>query len=266
MSRPIIALLTDFGLRDHYVGSMKGAMLSICADAALVDITHDVPAHDVRAGSAVLAAAYLDFPPGTVFAVVVDPGVGSSRRGIAIEAGRYRFVGPDNGVFSAVLARTPPDRVVELTSADYAKPEISRTFEGRDRFAPAAAWLATGVPIERLGDAVAIGTLTKLVLAVPTITQADIAGEVVRVDRFGNLITNVDRRVFDALSGGRPMTVHAAGRAIPVVHTYADVPGGSLCSVFGSTHHLEIAVNTGSAAALLAIGAGARVVISPARD
>lgn len=266
MARSIIALLTDFGVRDHYVASMKAAILGICPDAAIVDVTHDIAPQDVRAGSAVLAAAYLDFPPDTIFVAVVDPGVGSARRAIAAEVGRHRFVGPDNGLFSGVFARTAPARVVELTSPEYAKPDISRTFEGRDRFAPAAAWLATGVPIERLGSAVAIDTLTRLTMAAPTLGSSDIGGEVARVDHFGNLITNVDRRVFDALAGDRPMIVRAGGRAIPVVRTYADVPAGALCAVFGSTRHLEIAVNTGNAAALLGMGVGARVVISPARD
>lgn len=266
MARPIIALLTDFGLHDHYVGSMKGAILGIAPDAAIVDITHDVAAHDIHAGSVVLAASYLDFPAGTVFVTVIDPGVGSARRGIAVEAGGYGFVGPDNGTFSGVFARTPPDRAVELTSRDYARPEISRTFEGRDRFAPAGAWLASGVPLERLGQPIGHDSLTRVTFPAPTIGPAEIGGEIVRVDRFGNLITNVDRRVFDVLSAGRPMIVHAAARAIPTVRTYSDVPRGALCALFGGTHHLEIAANTASAAALLGIGAGARVVISPARD
>ncbi len=115
MSRPIIALLTDFGLRDHYAGTMKGVALGICPDATLVDISHEVPAHDVLAGALELAASYRYFPAGTVFLVVVDPGVGSSRRGIAAEAGEHRFVAPDNGVLTMALAETPPGRAVELT-------------------------------------------------------------------------------------------------------------------------------------------------------
>lgn len=266
MARPIIALLTDFGTADHYVGSMKGAILAICQDAAIVDITHDVPAHDVRAGASALAAAFLDFPPGTVFVAVVDPGVGSARRGLAAEAGPYWFVGPDNGILSAVFARATPDRIVELTSGSYARPEISRTFEGRDRFAPAAAWIARGVPMERLGPPIETAAITRLDVKAPRVTAEEIDGEVERADRFGNLITNVDRRVFEAFSAGRPMAVHVGGRTIPVVATYADVPPGSLCSLFGSTHHLEIAANTGNAAALLGLSVGARVVVFPARD
>ena len=151
MARPIVALLTDFGTTDHYVGAMKGVVLGICPEAAVVDISHDVPAHDVLTAGLELAAAYRYFPAGTVFLAVVDPGVGSSRRGLAAEAGDYRFVAPDNGVLTAVFRETPPKRVVELTERRYARPTVSRTFEGRDRFAPGAAWLAKGVQLPALG-------------------------------------------------------------------------------------------------------------------
>src|SRR6266536_891695 len=151
MAKPIIALLTDFGTRDHYAGTMKGVALGICPDATLVDISHDVPAHDVLAGALELAASYRYFPAATVFLVVVDPGVGSTRRGIAADAGDYKFVAPDNGVLTVVLDEHPPRRVVELTERKYARPTVSRTFEGRDRFAPAAAWLAKGIELSALG-------------------------------------------------------------------------------------------------------------------
>src|SRR5206468_10585088 len=151
MFRPVIALLTDFGTRDHYAGTMKGVALGICPDATLVDISHELPAHDILTGALELAAAYRYFPAGTIFLVVVDPGVGSTRRGIAAESGEYRFVAPDNGVLTAALADHPPKRVVELTERKYARPTVSRTFEGRDRFAPAAAWLAKGIDLVALG-------------------------------------------------------------------------------------------------------------------
>src|SRR6184192_558518 len=128
MSRPVIALVTDFGTRDHYAGTMKDVALGICPDATLVDITHDVPPHDVLAGALELAACYRYFPAGTVFLVVVDPGVGSARRGIAADAGDYRFVAPDNGVLTLVFRETAPKRVVELTERRYARPSVSRTF------------------------------------------------------------------------------------------------------------------------------------------
>src|SRR5437868_2919801 len=151
MARPLLALLTDFGTRDHYAGTMKGVALGICPDATLVDISHEVPPHDVLAGALELAASYRFFPPGTIFLVVVDPGVGSARRGIAADTGDYRFVAPDNGVLTAVLDEHAANRVVELTERKYARPTVSRTFEGRDRFAPAAAWLAKGIDLAAFG-------------------------------------------------------------------------------------------------------------------
>src|SRR5262245_49335279 len=194
MPRPIVALLTDFGTRDHYAGTLKGVVLSVCPEATLVDIGHDVPAHDVLAGALELAACYRYFPAGTVFLVVVDPGVGSSRRGIAADVGDYRFVAPDNGVLSAVFLESPPKKVVELTERKYSRPTVSRTFEGRDRFAPAAGYLAKGVTLVSLGKSIA--NYQTIDLPQPSISGKELAGEVLRVDRFGNLITNIDRRTF----------------------------------------------------------------------
>src|SRR5918994_6348034 len=153
MSRPIVAFLTDFGMKDHYVGTMKGVLLGICPDATLVDISHEIPAHDVLSGALELAAAYRYFPKGTIFLAVVDPGVGSSRRGLAAETGDYKRVAPDNGVLTAVFREAAPKKVVELTERRYARPTVSRTFEGRDRFAPAAAWIAKGIQLTAFGRA-----------------------------------------------------------------------------------------------------------------
>src|SRR5438094_9420177 len=198
MARPVIALLTDFGSRDHYAGTMKGVALGICPDATLVDITHEVPPHDVLAGALELAAAYKYFPAGTIFLVVVDPGVGSTRRGIAADTGDFKFVAPDNGVLTSVLDEHPAKKVVELTERKYARPTVSRTFEGRDRFAPAAAWLAKGIELSALGRPA--GAVTRLDVPKPTVGADRIDGQVLRVDRFGNLITNIDRRTFDRLA------------------------------------------------------------------
>src|ERR1700738_5025918 len=174
MARPVIALLTDFGMRDHYVGTMKGVMLGICPDITFVDISHDLAPHDVLAGALELAAAYRYFPVGTIFLVVVDPGVGSTRRGIAAEAGDYGCVAPDNGVLTAVLDEHPPKRVVELTERKYSRPTVSRTFEGRDRFAPAAAWIAKGVDLSTLGRSA--GDYQRVAIPVPDVTGESIAG------------------------------------------------------------------------------------------
>src|SRR5215203_3956586 len=211
MSRPVIALLTDFGTRDHYAGTMKGVALGICPDATLVDVSHDLPPHDVVAGALELAASYRYFPSGTIFLVVVDPGVGSTRRGIAVESGDYKFVAPDNGVLTAVLEEQPAKRVVELTERKYARPTVSRTFEGRDRFAPAAAWLAKGIDLTALGRSA--GSIHRLDIPQPHLAADRIDGEVLRVDRFGNLITNIDRRAFEKLAGGE-LDIHVGTRTI----------------------------------------------------
>jgi S-adenosylmethionine hydrolase len=256
MARPTVALLTDFGTRDHYAGTLKGVVLSVCPDATLVDIGHEVPAHDVLAGALELAACYRYFPRGTIFLVVVDPGVGSARRGIAAEAGDYKFVAPDNGVLSAVFLESPPKKVVELTERKYSRPTVSRTFEGRDRFAPAAGFLAKGIPLVSLGKS--ISNYHVIVLPRPAVDGRELRGEVVRVDRFGNLITNIDRRTFDQFAGGGALAVDIGGRDIQrIVATYAEAPAGELCALFGSTDHLEVAINAGDAAAALGLGRGA---------
>ena len=264
MGRPVIALLTDFGTRDHYAGAMKGVVLGICPDVTLVDISHDVPPHDVVAGALELAACYRYFPPGAVFLAVVDPGVGSTRRGIAAEAGEYKFVGPDNGVLSVVFDETPPKRVVELTERRYARPTVSRTFEGRDRFAPAAAWLAKGVELSAFGRPA--GPLHRLELPRPRVGSDVIVGEVVRVDRFGNLVTNIDRKAFEKLGSverAAALEIRVGPHQVAkVVSTYADAEAGEICALFGSSDHLEIAANGASAAARLDVGRGAAVHVA----
>jgi S-adenosyl-L-methionine hydrolase (adenosine-forming) len=260
MARPVIAFLTDFGTRDHYAATMKGVALGICPDATLVDITHEVPAHDVLAGALELAAAYKYFPAGTVFLVVVDPGVGSKRRGIAMEAGDYKFVAPDNGVLTVALDDHAPKKAVELTERRYARPTVSRTFEGRDRFAPAAAWLAKGIDLAALGRTA--GPLERLDIPQPQVEVDQITGQVLRVDRFGNLVTNIDRKTFEKLTEA-PLEIRAGAHEVSkVVSAYADAAPGDVCALFGSTDHLEIAVNGASAAALLDLGRGATVHVA----
>ncbi len=258
--RPVIALLSDFGTRDHYAGTMKGVMIGICPDVTLVDITHEITPHDVMEGALQLAASCRYFPPGTIFLAVVDPGVGSSRRGIAAEAGDYRFVAPDNGVLTAALRDAPPKRVVELTERRYARPTVSRTFEGRDRFAPAAAWLAKGIQLSALGRTVA--TYHQLDIPQPQTGEQQLAGVVLLVDRFGNLVTNVDRRTFESFARGQGVALNVGGHAVArIVATYSDIRAGEVCGLFGSSDHLELAVNGGNAAQALGVSRGARVEI-----
>jgi hypothetical protein len=261
--RPVIALLTDFGTRDHYGGTMKGVILGICPDVTLVDLTHDIAPHDVLDGALQLAAAVKYFPAGTIFVAVVDPGVGSARRGIGVEAGDYRFVAPDNGLLSVVLRELPVRRVVELTERRYARPTVSRTFEGRDRFAPAAAWLARGIQLQAFGRPVS--DYRQIDVPVPLESDGRLVGAVLRVDRFGNLVSNIDRRSFEKFAGqADPSAVElTAGNAVirRIVATYADIPSGETGGLFGSTDHLEIAANSGSAAEILGLSRAAVVVV-----
>jgi len=259
--RPVIALLTDFGTGDHYAGAMKGVILGICPDATLVDITHDIPPHDVTAGALELAASYKYFPAGTIFVAVVDPGVGSARRGVAADTGDYRFVAPDNGVLTQVLREAPAKKIVELTERRYARPTVSRTFEGRDRFAPAAGWLAKGTQLAALGRPVA--DIHRLDIPVAEAGPDSIRGVVLRVDRFGNLVTNIDRKTVERLGQGGAMTIDAAGQRIErLVATYAELPADGVGALFGSTDHLELAAPSSSAAERLGLGRGAVVTVA----
>jgi hypothetical protein len=258
--RPLIALLTDFGTRDHYAGAMKGVILSLCPEATLVDLTHDVPAHDVLAGALELAASYKYFPSGTVFIAVVDPGVGSARRGIAAETADYRFVAPDNGVLTAVLRESPARKVVELTERRYARPTVSRTFEGRDRFAPAGAWLAKGIQLSALGRPVA--DIQRLDIPAPDVSADLIRGVVLRVDRFGNLVTNLDRKSVEHLAHGGSISIEAGPHRIErLVATYAELPADGIGALFGSTDHLELAAAAASAAERLGLGRGTSIIV-----
>jgi S-adenosyl-L-methionine hydrolase (adenosine-forming) len=265
MSRPVLALLSDFGLRDHYVGSMKAAALSVCPDLTLVDITHDIAPHDVLDGALQLAASFRYFPAGTVFVAVVDPGVGSARRGIAAEAGEYRFVAPDNGLLTAVFNETPPKRIVELTERRYFRPTVSRTFEGRDRFAPAAAWLLRGVELNALGRPVHDPVL--LDLPRPEVRDDELHGRIVQEDRFGNLITNIDRRTFEKVTARHEFTITVTagdGQEIAIgrlATTYAEIPEDQVCALFGSADHLELAARSARASARIGVGAGAAIVV-----
>jgi S-adenosylmethionine hydrolase len=238
---------------------MRGVALGICPEATLVDITHEIAPQDIVGGAMELAAAYKFFPDGTVFLCVVDPGVGSARRAIAALAGAHAFVAPDNGLLSMVFREVTPTAVVELAEPKYARPSISRTFEGRDRFAPAAAWLARGVALTELGPPAA--NWQQLDVPEPRVEDGRLSGVVMRVDRFGNLVTNIDRRTFDAFAGARPVRIGVADGVVARVSTYAEGVQGSACALFGSTEHLEIAVAGGSASERLGLTRGAPVVV-----
>lgn len=256
MPRPIIALLSDFGTRDHYSGVMKGVVLGICPDVTLIDVSHEIPPHDIAFAAREIAATYKYFPVGTIFVVVVDPGVGTARRGIAADAADRKFVAPDNGVLSAVFQEAAPKRVVELTERRYARPTVSRTFEGRDRFAPAAAFLAKGIHLEAFGRTVT--DYHTLDLGLPQLDGSVLRGQVVRIDRFGNVVTNLDRRSCEKLTvGASAVQLSVGGQTINrIVSTYADLASGEIGALFGSTDHLECAAPSAHAADRLGVAAG----------
>lgn len=259
MARPVVALLSDFGTHDHYAGVMKAVVLGLAPDVSLVDISHELPAHDVMAGALELAASYKFFPAGTIFLVVVDPGVGTARRGLVAEAGDWKFVAPDNGVLTGVFLEAPPKKVVELTERRYARPTVSRTFEGRDRFAPAAGWLAKGgIQLNAFGRA--ITDYCMLDLPRPQQDGATLRGVVTRIDRFGNVVTNLDRRSCEKLANGGGLHVVLDGREVArIVSTYSEIGPEELGALFGSTDHLEVASRAASAALRLQVQPGAPV-------
>ncbi len=191
IKRPVLAFLTDFGSTDGYIGTMKGVVLAITMDVHLVDITHDVPPQRVATGAWLLATSYRYFPKGTIYVCVVDPGVGSVRHPIALHAGDWFFVGPDNGLFSYILAEQPVHEAVMLSNSAYHLAHVSTTFHGRDVFAPVAAHIAAGVSLSELGPHIEPATLQRLDLGLPIRRGEEILAQVIHIDHFGNLITSI---------------------------------------------------------------------------
>lgn len=256
----VVTLTTDFGLRDPYVAIMKGVILGLVPDARLVDITHGVDSHDIVGAALVLEAAVAFFPPGTVHLAVVDPGVGTERRELVVATDSAAFVAPDNGLLTPVFAHGGW-RAFELTAPEFRLPRVSRTFHGRDIFAPAAAHLAMGVAPERFGPPVD----DPVRLSWPEVHAVGgaVAGAVLHVDRFGNLITSIAADAVEQLAG--EVSILIAGRRLPLVGTYADLPRGAAGALIGSSNRLEVAVREGSAAAVLKARRGTPVAVSPTR-
>jgi S-adenosylmethionine hydrolase len=254
--RPL-TLTTDFGTQDAYVAAMKGVILERCPEAHLVDVTHEIAPQDVMEAAFVLRQAAPFFPSETVHLVVVDPGVGTERRPVALRAGERFFVGPDNGLFSLVLGDdASPDAAVALDAPDrWRTPDPSTTFHGRDIFAPAAAHLAAGRPLDELGSPVE--ALEPLRWALPITDDQGIQGWTVHVDHFGNCITNIPRALFEEHRDGRGFKCYAGGTILSErVPTYGATAEGEPLLLFGSSGFLEIAVNSGNAAKLLGIQQG----------
>ena len=273
MNRPIITLTTDFGRGDAYVAAMKGVALGICADATLVDVSHDIERHNIAQAAYVLASASIHFPANSIHVAVVDPGVGSSRKPLALQTPRGVYICPDNGTLTHVLnelgARFPkphsgeasaivsiPEscRAYELNNSEFWLPRITRTFHGRDIFAPVAAHIANGVPLSQLGPPVQ--SLICLPIPAFSSTEACAIGSVVHIDTYGNLITNIPS---ESVPGDSEVIV--SGRSIQKLSDSYQESDGELLAIIGSRDTLEIAVGRGNAQSLLNAALGDRVVV-----
>jgi S-adenosyl-L-methionine hydrolase (adenosine-forming) len=262
---PVITLLTDFGTADYFVAAVKGVILTINPELSIVDITHHVPPQDIESGAFTLLSCYRDFPPETIHVAVVDPGVGSERRGIVVKAGSYYFVGPDNGIFSYVYDREPSYQVFHLTGEEYFRQEASASFHGRDVFAPVAAALSKGTKPEELGPQ--IKDEVRLAPLAP-VRQEDgrLRGRVIHIDYFGNCITNFTRA--DIPEVAKPK-LFVNGRVVEKFRRFFGDEDGSkdeqkddLFAIWGSAGFLEISANGRSAAALLKAKRGDAVILS----
>ena len=260
----VIALFTDFGTRDAYVAQLKGAILSIHPTAHLVDLTHEVNAFDVRAAAYGLDAAARYFPAQTIFVAVVDPGVGTARRPVLLttQAEKY-YVGPDNGLFTRVIEREGLQAAYMLTQSAYFQPQVSATFHGRDLFGPVAAHLARGIAPARFGPPLA--ELVLLPYARPQRLGQTIVGEVLHLDHYGNIATNIPAAMLTDLVPGQWLTLTLAERTynLPFVETYGAGLQEQLVCLINSNDACEIALPHGSAAACLAVQVGERVVLTP---
>lgn len=240
----LLTLLSDFGWNDVYVGVMKGIIAQINPALTVIDLTHDIPPQNTAAAQFNLLNAYPFFPAGTVHVAVVDPGVGGTRRAIALELADGFLVGPDNGIFTGLIAQKPVIWVVELSNTRYWRvPEPSNTFHGRDIFAPAAAHLASGVSITELGETIDPATLVKLPIPVCTSTAHGFAGNIQHIDRFGNVITNIPGDYVREQN----WYVSVGKRKIPGCRTYSDVTPGEPLALIGSHGWVELAISGGDA-------------------
>lgn len=253
----IITLTTDFGHRDPFVGEMKGVILSIAPRTAIVDIIHEIEPHDIDEASFVIANSHRYFPQGSVHVAVVDPGVGSERRAIILRSEGHYFVGPDNGIFSHILSRSRDWSAVRITSEGHTLSLKSPTFQGRDLFSPVAAWLSTGVPMEEFGPAVT--DLVTRRIPLPSRHEDYIQGEVIHIDRFGNVITNI--REEDLPTGKDFLSLELRGLVIPAVEHYSQAPDRGFRCLINSSGYVEIFLREGSAAEFLHASKGERVRI-----
>ena len=264
---PTIALLSDFGENDSYVAEMKGAILSVNPAINIVDLTHSIEPFNIKEAAYLVDRMAASFPAGTVFVGVVDPGVGSSRLPILVQTKEGKFyIGPDNGIFGLVISREGFNAAWQLTNAKYFNPKASsETFHGRDIFSPAAAHLVSGIAPEDLGRPISRGDLTLPPITSPTIAGANIVAEVLHLDRFGNVLTNIPEGFTPLLKQGKlaRVTINKKTFTAPLVKTFSDVDEGRLVLLYGGQGVLEIAKNKGSASEELKAKVGDRITIRP---
>jgi S-adenosylmethionine hydrolase len=257
---PVITLTTDFGESDHFVAAMKGVILSIAPRTRIIDVTHTITPYEITEAAFAIAQIYEFYPKKTIHVVVVDPGVGTARRPILVEAGGQYFIGPDNGVLSLVYARQKA-KVREATNRRYFRKNVSHTFHGRDIFAPVAAHLARGVKPSTVGPL--IDDYLRPTVDKPTRTGTRCwAGVVLKVDRFGNLITNFHINDFPTVTERPIVMIPGVTKVEKVVETFADSGAGEPAVLVGSSGYLEVIVNQGSAARILGCGPGSPVELS----
>jgi S-adenosylmethionine hydrolase len=241
--RPIITLLTDFGWGDGYIGAMKGVILQINPQCRIVDLAHEIAPHDVMGTALVLGQTYPFFPSGTIHVAVVDPGVGGARRPLVLETEGYRFVGPDNGCFTFVLKREEGVQAFELAEERFRLPRVSHTFHGRDIFAPVAAHLSAGVPPAAMGPTVDITDLTSLAIPDPVLEGGALLGEVIGVDSFGNLVTNISQEALGTFAPDGVIDIEIQGeRTKGLKSSYEEGRPGEITALWGSAGFLEISL------------------------
>ncbi len=262
--RPIISLLSDFGFKDPYVAEMKAVILSICRDALIIDISHEIEKFNVQMGAFILAQAAPYFPKGTIHVAVVDPGVGTERRPIIVETERNLYVGPDNGLLILAAQNEGIKCIREITNPKYMLKKVSRTFHGRDIFSPAAAYLAKGAKPSEFGPV--IEDPVKPSFSVPEIRKETIIGEVIHIDEFGNLITNISEENLKEfrISEGKNLHIQLGDRRLilKLCSSYDEAPRNAPLSIIGGTGFLEISVNRGNASKILDAKIGTPIILT----
>lgn len=255
----IITLTTDFGLQDHYVSAMKAVMLGIAPNVRFVDVSHEIPPQDIMAGAWVVRNTAFLYPPNTVHLVVVDPGVGTSRHPVVLKVKDQYFVGPDNGIFS-LFFNEYDYKAYKLNNSSFWREGVSKTFHGRDIFAPVAAHLSNGVALEDIGEP--IDELVTYHWAVPIADKDGLQGWVVHIDRFGNLVTNISEELIDDHLKRKNVKIYVGNTMLnKIVSTFGDVEEGEPAAFIGSSGMLEIGINKGNAGRMLSVDKGAQISI-----